>query len=94
MNDRISLRVRLWILTLSLIFGITGTLAFAKERPLQQEICQESLSQLAWWGGLYPEYCLPGAMRLVDERKQEAVSEGDAERSVKICFKYLSFLNK
>ena len=49
------------------------------------------VEQAAWWGGLYPEYCLPGAMEKV-EAEQEAEEEEESV-PVKIRFKYLTFLN-
>ena len=78
----------------------TGAEAYA---PLRRE-------QAAWWGGLYPDYCLPGAMEAV-EPEQDGTPEASGisnqgspgETSgadvtgacrVKIRFKYLTFLNE
>lgn len=58
--------------------AVTGAEAYA---PLRRE-------QAAWWGGLYPDYCLPGAMEAV-----EAV-DSEQDSRVKIRFKYLTFLNE
>lgn len=89
-------RIKWILLTLSLIIGFTGTFAFAEHFPLPQGgqttdirfLPQEMEKQyLAWWGALYPEYCLSGARKLVGEE------EGREEIPVKIRFKYLTFLN-
>ena len=45
---------------------------------------------MAWWGGVYPEYCLSGAVEAVEE---EADSAQETEKQVRIRFKYLTFLN-
>lgn len=80
--------------------AVTGAEAYA---PLRRE-------QAAWWGGLYPDYCLPGAMEAV-EPEQDGTPEASGisnqgspgETSgadvtgacrVKIRFKYLTFLNE
>lgn len=80
-------RMQLLLLILSLIIGGIGTYAFARELP----VCRPApMAQLAWWGGIYPEYCLPGAVELAGEE------ENDREESapqVRIRFKYLTFLN-
>ena len=39
--------------------AVTGAEAYA---PLRRE-------QAAWWGGLYPDYCLPGAMEAVEPER-------------------------
>ena len=81
-------RIQLLLLILSMIIGGAGTCMCARRFP----VCSPApLAQMAWWGGIYPEYCLSGAM--------EAVGEGDtdsarAELQVKVCFKYLTFLNE
>ena len=63
------------LLLLSLLLGMTGTCLYgacAREpEPVRAE-------QTAWWGGLYPEYCMP---------------EAD-EEAVQIRFRYLTFLNQ
>ena len=94
-------KMRLLLVTLSLILGITGTCTFAEYLPLAGDGQQlKGVSQLAWWGGIYPEYCLPGAMKLVDAEGRECAkadnsgSESGEELPVKIRFKYLSFLNE
>lgn len=80
-------KVRLGILLLSLTLGIVGTYAtlpyFPSESPARRE-------QLAWWGGLYPEYCLPGAMEL----KGEETREESEKIPVRLSFRYLTFLNR
>ena len=80
--------------------AVTGAEAYA---PLRRE-------QAAWWGGLYPDYCLPGAMEavvpvLVGTPEASGVSnqgspgetsgaDGAGDSRVKIRFKYLTFLNE
>ena len=80
--------------------AVTGAEAYA---PLRRE-------QAAWWGGLYPDYCLPGAMEAVEperDRTPEASgvsnqgspgetsgADGAGDSRVKIRFKYLTFLNE
>ena len=80
--------------------AVTGAEAYA---PLRRE-------QAAWWGGLYPDYCLPGAMEAVEperDRTPEASgvsnqgspgetsgADGAGACRVKIRFKYLTFLNE
>ena len=80
--------------------AVTGAEAYA---PLRRE-------QAAWWGGLYPDYCLPGAMEAV-EPEQDGTPEASGVSNqgspgetfgadvtgacrVKIRFKYLTFLNE
>lgn len=81
-------RIQLLLLVLSVIIGGAGTFMCARELP----VCSPApLAQMAWWGGIYPEYCLPGAM--------EAVGEEDTDNTVtdipvKVRFKYLTFLNE
>ncbi len=48
------------------------------------------MALMAWWGGVYPEYCLSGAVEAVEE---EADSAQETEKQVRIRFKYLTFLN-
>ena len=65
----------------------TGAEAYA---PLRRE-------QAAWWGGLYPDYCLPGAMEAVEQEQDgtpEASGISNQGSPVKIRFKYLTFLNE
>ena len=80
--------------------AVTGAEAYA---PLRRE-------QAAWWGGLYPDYCLPGAMEAVEpERDGTPETSGVSNQGspgetsgadvtgacrVKIRFKYLTFLNE
>lgn len=63
------------LLILSLLLGAVGTCLYAgyvqKSKPVRVE-------QTAWWGGLYPDYCMPGAV----------------EKEVRIRFRYLTFLNQ
>jgi hypothetical protein len=79
-------RARVLILVLSLVFGITGACVLAEYEPEFQAVHRE---ERAWWGALYPEYVLPGAMRLVGEEEQ-----GSEGLPVKIRFKYMRFLNQ
>lgn len=78
----------------------TGAEAYA---PLRRE-------QAAWWGGLYPDYCLPGAMEAVEPERdgtpeasgvsnqgspgETSGADGAGDSRVKIRFKYLTFLNE
>lgn len=78
----------------------TGAEAYA---PLRRE-------QAAWWGGLYPDYCLPGAMEAVEPEQdgtpeasgvsnqgspgETSGADGAGDSRVKIRFKYLTFLNE
>lgn len=75
-------QVKLWLLMLSLTAGLAGACAFAEYMPVNQH--PEPITQMAWWGALYPEYSLPGAMETVEEQEHTVV---------KIRFKYLTFLN-
>ena len=63
------------LLLLSLLLGMAGTCLYGaytwEPEPVRVE-------QTAWWGGLYPEYCMPGA----------------DEEAVQIRFRYLTFLNQ
>lgn len=80
--------------------AVTGAEAYA---PLRRE-------QAAWWGGLYPDYCLPGAMEAVEPEQdgtpeasgvsnqgspgETSGADGAGACRVKIRFKYLTFLNE
>ena len=80
--------------------AVTGAEAYA---PLRRE-------QAAWWGGLYPDYCLPGAMEAVEQEQdgtpeasgisnqgspgETSGADGAGDSRVKIRFKYLTFLNE
>ena len=80
--------------------AVTGAEAYA---PLRRE-------QAAWWGGLYPDYCLPGAMEAVEPEQdgtpgasdsvnqgspgETSGADGAGDSRVKIRFKYLTFLNE
>ena len=75
------------LLICSLVLGLTGTIAFREPLPAPAFY---RTTQLAWWGGLYPEYCLPAAMELVEGEKP---GEGE-EIPVKLSFKYLTFFNQ
>lgn len=80
-------RMRLLLLVFSLIIGGAGTCLFAPELP----VCAPApMAQMAWWGGVYPEYCLPGAVTLVGEED----GREEAEIPLKVRFKYLTFLNQ
>ena len=63
------------LLILSLLLGAMGTCLYARYVPKPEPVRVE---QTAWWGGLYPEYCMPGA----------------ADKTVQIRFRYLTFLNQ
>lgn len=80
-------RSELAVLLLSLILGFAGTCFYAEHMEAPSPVYTE---QTAWWGGLYPEYCLPGAMEAVET---EDGGEKPKAAPVKIRFKYLSFLN-
>lgn len=107
-------RIKLLLLLFALILGFTGTCAFSRYLPKTAELSRaeapwpktEHVFRQAWWGGLYPEYCLPGAMKLVETEEQGSegrdrveisgreTSGEETEVPVKICFKYLTFLNE
>ena len=79
--------IQLLLLFLSLSIGAAGTYLCAGKLP----VCSPApMAQLAWWGGVYPEYCLSGAVEAVEE---EADSAQETEKQVRIRFKYLTFLN-
>ena len=81
-------RIQLVLLFLSLLIGGVGTRMLARQVPT----CSPApMAHMAWWGGVYPEYCLPGAMQLVGEEEADTVN---TELPVKVCFKYLTFLNE
>ena len=95
----------IWIL--SLILGFTGTCLYAEHAGLPSPARVE---QAAWWGGLYPDYCLPGAMEAVEPEQdgtpeasgvsnqgspgETSGADGAGDSRVKIRFKYLTFLNE
>lgn len=80
-------RMQLLLLILSLIIGGIGTYVFSGELP----VCRPApMAQMAWWGGVYPEYCLPGAVVLAGEEDNDSE---EMEPQVRIRFKYLTFLN-
>ena len=80
--------------------AVTGAEAYA---PLRRE-------QAAWWGGLYPDYSLPGAMEAVEPERdgtpeasgvsnqgspgETSGADGAGACRVKIRLKYLTFLNE
>lgn len=80
--------------------AVTGAEVYA---PLRRE-------QAAWWGGLYPDYCLPGAMEAVEPERdgtpeasgvsnqgspgETSGADGAGDSRVKIRFRYLTFLNE
>lgn len=89
-------KMKLLVLAVSLTLGFTGTFVFSSRLSSPQP---EAVAALAWWGGLYPEYCLPGVMELKGEKDCSRVQENEelygqeTEIPVKIRFKYLTFLN-
>ena len=86
---RYRIRMQLLLLTLSAILGAAGTFLFAERLP----VCSPApMAHMAWWGGVYPEYCLPGAMEAVEE-EEEDLQEEESEIQVRVRFKYLTFLN-
>ena len=100
-------RSELAVLILSLAFGFAGTCLYAEYAGLPDPVRTE---QAAWWGGLYPEYCLPGAMEAETAPEHPEAAEAgaeDAEKAleafgeergeaapVRIRFKYLTFFNE
>lgn len=91
MRDRCLKKTELLLVLLSLFLGAAGTALFAEPLPAP---AVTGTSQLAWWGGMYPEYCLPGAMHLVEGEGTEEWEASDSEIPVKLSFKYLTFLNQ
>lgn len=80
-------KIQLVILTLSVIIGGAGTYLCAGQIPA----CSPApRAQMAWWGGIYPEYCLSGAVEAAGE-EEDGGPETDIP--VKVRFKYLTFLN-
>ena len=63
------------LLLLSLMLGMAGTCLYAEYVREPEPVPVE---QTAWWGGLYPEYCVPGT----------------DSKEVRVQFRYLAFLNK
>lgn len=80
-------RAEILIICLSLLLGLGGTGLYARYARLPEPL---RLEQTAWWGGLYPEYSLPGAL---EGEQQEESPEGQVCH-VRIRFKYLTFLNE
>lgn len=87
------------LLIISLFLGLGGTCLYAEHAGLPDPVRTE---YAVWWGGLYPEYCLPGAMGTeTDESPENAGKDGrDTENGqgagdecVEIRFRYLKFLN-
>lgn len=85
-------RIERWLVLTSLILGLAETRSFAEPIPQEngavvltekKELPQKT-ELLAWWGGLYPEFCLDGVVKQV---------EGESKTPVRIRFKYLTFLN-
>ena len=77
------------ILALSLAAGLLGTCLFSgyasePAKPVR-------LEQTAWWGGLYPEYGVAGA---VEPKKTDRVQGSKAAPEREIRFRYLTFLNE
>lgn len=81
-------QIQLLLLIVFLIIGGIGTYTFAKEFPT---CAPAPMVQMAWWGGVYPEYCLPGAVTLVGEEEDD---REETELPVRVRFKYLTFLNE
>ena len=122
---RLRKRSELAVWILSLLLGFAGTCLYAGRAgigtgtdtgiagaavPGAEAYAPLRREQAAWWGGLYPDYCLPGAMEAV-EPEQDGTPEasgvsnqgspGDTSGAdgagacrVKIRFKYLTFLNE
>ena len=63
------------LLLLALLMGAAGTCLYGIYAREPEPVHVE---QTAWWGGLYPEYCMPGA----------------GDKAVRIRFRYLTFFNK
>lgn len=80
-------KMQMLILALSMIIGGAGTFLCGVRMP---ECAPAPMAQMAWWGGIYPEYCLSGAVEAVGEDEDDS---WETEPRVKICFKYLTFLN-
>lgn len=80
--------VKAVILALSLLLGAAGTCVCAGHLP---SCSPAPMAQMAWWSGIYPEYCMPGAMKAVEETDGSRTAD---RVSVKITFKYLKFLNE
>lgn len=80
-------QIKILTVMLSLVLGVTGTCAFARYFPVPQQPVKASF--VAWWGGVYPEYGLQGALVQTEEGAEDA----GEEIHVKIRFKYLTFLN-
>lgn len=82
------------VLILSLSLGFAGTCLYAGRAGTDTPADRARLprtEQAAWWGGLYPGYCLPEAMEAAEAEPGEKEPQ---EGQVKIRFKYLTFLNE
>ena len=77
-------KMKLYLTVVSLSLGLAGTYLFAPYLSVPQPV---HTSYTAWWGGVFPEYCLPDAVEQTEEEAQEE------EVHVRIRFKYLTFLN-
>ena len=80
-------KMQLLILALSVMIGGAGTFLYAGRVA---QCSPAPMALMALWGGVYPEYCLSGAVEAVEE---EADSAQETEKQVRIRFKYLTFLN-
>lgn len=80
-------KMQLLILALSVAIGGTGTFLYAGRLS---QCSPAPMALMAWWGGIYPEYCLSEAVEAVEEA---ADSDQETEKQVRIRFKYLTFLN-
>jgi len=84
------------LFVLSLMLGAAGAHTWAGYQPAPaQTFAPKIVSGQTWWGSLYPEYCLPGALELVTEKEcgDCTAQESGTGLPVKIRFKYLTFLN-
>lgn len=77
-------KIKFFVTVFSLVLGLAGTYAFAPYFSNSQPV---KTSYTAWWGGIYPEYCLPDAVEQVEGETQ------DGKVHVMIRFQYLTFLN-
>lgn len=67
-------RSELVLLILSLSLGFGGTCLYAEYAELPSPRRTE---YAAWWGGLYPQYCLPGAIET--KKASDGAAEVDKE---------------
>ena len=122
---RLRKRSELAVWILSLLLGFAGTCLYAGHAGIgtgtdtgiagaavtgAEAYALLRREQAAWWGGLYPDYCLPGAMEAVEPERdgtpeasgvsnqgspgETSGADGTGDSRVKIRFKYLTFLNE